>query len=137
MSSIFSRANVSFSLNMHSFDEENICSEYQDSRETILVVRMKHDLILFFLLPFVVTTQNKRWLPSRETAEISHSSFCGTGCVAMCSALVSVSLMRRRHCYGATHRLLLIQVNHYCCIIALNRNSSLYKILGSCIHRPV
>lgn len=50
MSSIFSRANVSFSLNMHSFDEENICSEYQGSRETILVVRIKRDLILFFLL---------------------------------------------------------------------------------------
>lgn len=44
---------MSFSLNMHSFGEENICSEYQDSRETILVVRMKHDLILFFLLPLL------------------------------------------------------------------------------------
>lgn len=78
---------------------------------------------------------NSAFLPMKLSKNKSHSSFCCTGCVKTNLALVeTVSLMRLSLCYWATHRLLVIHVNHYCFIIE-NHSSSLYKSVGPSMHR--
>lgn len=80
---------------------------------------------------------NSAFLPMKLSKNKSHSSFCCTGCVKTNLALVeTVSLMRLSLCYWATHRLLVIHVNHYCFIIE-NHSSSLYKSVGPSMHRPL
>lgn len=67
---------------------------------------------------FVVTTQKQAvvsfWTNCQHKSQFSF--FCN-GCVTICLTFVeTVALMRLPHCYWATHGLLLIRVNHSCCI---------------------
>lgn len=94
---------------------------------------------LFFHFLCCNNAINKQWLPSNENRQkirvILHSVALGVS-KRIWRLLKLLVWWGCPLCYWATHRLLVIQVNHYC-FIRENRNSSLYKSVGPSVLRPV